>query len=71
VHKAIMDDFVSLHDYDIYVAGRFEMAGAAREEFKVLGAEPSASSAMPTSLSDHGQPQSVDLPPYRLAREGG
>ena len=40
VHKAIMDDFVSLHDYDIYVAGRFEMAGAAREEFKVLGAEP-------------------------------
>jgi len=40
VHKAIMDDFVSLHDYDIYVAGRFEMAGAAREEFKILGAEP-------------------------------
>ena len=40
VHKAIMDDFVSLHDYDIYVAGRFEMAGAAREEFKALGAEP-------------------------------
>ncbi|ENY72948.1 NAD(P)H-flavin reductase [Aeromonas diversa] len=40
VHKAIMDDFVSLHDYDIYVAGRFEMAGAAREEFKLLGAEP-------------------------------
>ncbi|MGL6349120.1 MAG: NAD(P)H-flavin reductase, partial [Aeromonas sp.] len=26
--------------YDIYVAGRFEMAGAAREEFKILGAEP-------------------------------
>ena len=40
VHKAIMDDFVSLHDYDIYVAGRFEMAGAAREEFRILGAEP-------------------------------
>lgn len=40
VHKAIMDDFVSLHDYDIYVAGRFEMAGAAREDFKLLGAEP-------------------------------
>lgn len=40
VHKAIMDDFVSLNEYDIYVAGRFEMAGAAREDFKLLGAEP-------------------------------
>ncbi|MGL5294204.1 MAG: NAD(P)H-flavin reductase [Aeromonas sp.] len=40
VHQAIMDDFVSLHEYDIYVAGRLEMARAAREEFQILGAEP-------------------------------
>jgi len=45
VHKAIMDDFVSLHDHDIYVAGRFEMARVAREEFKILDAEPAGSRA--------------------------
>ena len=37
VHEAIMEDFVSLHDYDLYVAGRFEMAGVAREAFKEKG----------------------------------
>ncbi|ART80709.1 NAD(P)H-flavin reductase [Oceanisphaera avium] len=37
VHEAIMDDFLSLHDYDVYVAGRFEMAGVAREAFKEKG----------------------------------
>ena len=37
VHEAIMADFLSLHDYDLYVAGRFEMAGIAREAFKEKG----------------------------------
>lgn len=37
VHEAIMEDFLSLHDYDVYVAGRFEMAGIAREAFKEKG----------------------------------
>ncbi len=33
VLQAIEADFDSLEDYDIYIAGRFEMAGAARERF--------------------------------------
>ncbi len=33
VLEAVMSDFVCLADYDIYIAGRFEMAGAAREMF--------------------------------------
>ncbi|GAA5648130.1 MULTISPECIES: NAD(P)H-flavin reductase [Vibrio] len=33
VLQAINDDFDSLADYDIYIAGRFEMAGSAREQF--------------------------------------
>ncbi len=33
VLQAINDDFESLADFDIYIAGRFEMAGAAREQF--------------------------------------
>lgn len=33
VLSAIKHDFDSLEDYDIYIAGRFEMAGAAREQF--------------------------------------
>ncbi|WP_423839992.1 NAD(P)H-flavin reductase [Vibrio mytili] len=33
VLEAVSDDFVSLDSYDIYIAGRFEMAGAAREQF--------------------------------------
>ncbi|PSJ43684.1 NAD(P)H-flavin reductase [Zobellella endophytica] len=39
VHEAIMADFPSLTGYDIYVAGRFEMAGVAREAFKEKGIE--------------------------------
>lgn len=33
VLDAVMDDFVSLSAYDVYIAGRFEMAGAARDLF--------------------------------------
>ena len=33
VLQAINEDFASLSEYDIYLAGRFEMAGAAREQF--------------------------------------
>lgn len=40
VHDAIMSDFVSLSDYDVYIAGRFEMAGVAREAFKEKGINP-------------------------------
>ncbi|WP_107852766.1 NAD(P)H-flavin reductase [Oceanimonas marisflavi] len=39
VHEAIMEDFPSLTGYDIYVAGRFEMAGVAREAFKEKGVD--------------------------------
>jgi len=37
VHKAVLADFVSLEPYQVYIAGRFEMAGAAREEFHQQG----------------------------------
>lgn len=40
VHEAIMEDFPSLADYDVYIAGRFEMAGVAREAFKKQGLVP-------------------------------
>ncbi|PMH38657.1 NAD(P)H-flavin reductase [Vibrio sp. 10N.286.49.B3] len=33
VLEAVESDFMSLADFDIYIAGRFEMAGAARERF--------------------------------------
>lgn len=33
VLSAVKEDFDSLEDFDIYIAGRFEMAGAAREQF--------------------------------------
>ena len=33
VLEAVSDDFISLSSYDIYLCGRFEMAGAARELF--------------------------------------
>ncbi|WBA11718.1 NAD(P)H-flavin reductase [Salinivibrio kushneri] len=33
VLEAVMEDFVSLGAYDIYIAGRFEMAGVARDMF--------------------------------------
>jgi NAD(P)H-flavin reductase len=37
VHKAVLEDFVSLEPYKVYIAGRFEMAGAAREDFHNQG----------------------------------
>lgn len=33
VLQAVNSDFESLQEFDIYIAGRFEMAGAAREQF--------------------------------------
>ncbi|MGF1685189.1 NAD(P)H-flavin reductase [Photobacterium japonica] len=33
VLDAVNSDFISLSAYDIYICGRFEMAGAAREQF--------------------------------------
>ncbi|OBT12921.1 NAD(P)H-flavin reductase [Vibrio sp. UCD-FRSSP16_10] len=33
VLQAVMDDFTDLSSSDIYIAGRFEMAGSAREQF--------------------------------------
>ncbi|WP_394389720.1 NAD(P)H-flavin reductase [Shewanella woodyi] len=35
----IRADFVSLNGYDIYIAGRFDMVGAAREVFRSIGVE--------------------------------
>lgn len=41
VLEAVMADFVTLSSYDIYIAGPFAMAGAAREMFcKEKGADP-------------------------------
>jgi NAD(P)H-flavin reductase len=37
VHKAVLNDFTSLSSYQVYVAGRFEMAGVVREEFHQQG----------------------------------
>lgn len=37
VHKAVLEDFVSLEPYHVYVAGRFEMAGIAKEDFHNKG----------------------------------
>lgn len=37
VHEAVMADFVSLEPYQVYIAGRFEMAGVAREDFHTQG----------------------------------
>ncbi|GAA0371407.1 NAD(P)H-flavin reductase [Bowmanella denitrificans] len=37
VHQAILDDFISLEPYQVYVAGRFEMAGVARDAFHQQG----------------------------------
>ncbi|WP_417344784.1 NAD(P)H-flavin reductase [Ferrimonas sp.] len=39
VIDAICSDFVGLGEYDIYIAGRFEMAGAAREAFREHGVD--------------------------------
>lgn len=38
VHQAVLDDFVSLEAYDIYVAGPFAMAGVVRDAFIEQGA---------------------------------
>lgn len=38
VHKAIMNDIVSLEPYDIYMAGRFDMIGIVRDDFITHGA---------------------------------
>ena len=38
VHKVVMDDIDNLADYDIYLAGRFEMVAAVREDFVAQGA---------------------------------
>lgn len=38
VHKAVMEDIISLEPYDIYLAGPFKMAGIAREDFINHGA---------------------------------
>lgn len=39
VHKAVLEDIVSLEPYEIYLAGPFKMAGIAREDFIQQGAE--------------------------------
>jgi NAD(P)H-flavin reductase len=38
VHKAVMQDIVSLEPYDIYMAGRFDMIGIVRDDFIAHGA---------------------------------
>jgi aquacobalamin reductase/NAD(P)H-flavin reductase len=38
VHKAAMEDIKNLGDYDIYLAGRFEMVGTVRTDFVEQGA---------------------------------
>ena len=38
VHHAVLEDFVSLEAYDIYVAGPFAMAGVVRDAFIEQGA---------------------------------
>lgn len=38
VHQVVMADIKNLADYDIYLAGRFEMVGAVRKDFVEQGA---------------------------------
>jgi NAD(P)H-flavin reductase len=38
VHKVVMKDIDNLGDYDIYIAGRFDMVGAVRDDFIARGA---------------------------------
>jgi len=38
VHKVVMNDINNLADYDIYLAGRFDMVGAVRKDFIERGA---------------------------------
>jgi aquacobalamin reductase/NAD(P)H-flavin reductase len=35
----IQSDYVSLNGYDVYIAGRFDMVGAARQRFREMGIE--------------------------------
>ena len=37
VHKVVMNEIENLSDYDIYIAGRFEMAGIVRDDFLKRG----------------------------------
>lgn len=37
VHEAVLADFASLDQYDIYVAGRFEMAAVVRQTLRLRG----------------------------------
>ena len=39
VHKVVMKDISNLADYDIYLAGRFDMVGAVRKDFVAHGAD--------------------------------
>lgn len=39
VHKVVMNDIANLADYDIYVAGRFDMVGVVRTDFVANGAD--------------------------------
>lgn len=39
VHKVVMNDIKNLADYDIYLAGRFEMVGVVRDDFVALGVD--------------------------------
>lgn len=38
LHTTVMEDIDNLSEYDIYIAGRFDMAGIIREDFKAKGA---------------------------------
>jgi aquacobalamin reductase/NAD(P)H-flavin reductase len=40
VHNAVMQDFTSLTDTQVYVAGRFEMAAVIKKAFLPLGLDP-------------------------------
>ena len=39
VHEAVLADFASLDQYDIYVAGRFEMAAVVRQTLRLRGVQ--------------------------------
>ncbi|MEG3766236.1 NAD(P)H-flavin reductase [Alteromonas sp. 14N.309.X.WAT.G.H12] len=41
VHKAVMEDFPDLSNKQIYIAGRFEMAKIARDDFATCGLDTS------------------------------
>ena len=37
VHKVVMNEIENLSDFDIYIAGRFEMVGIVRDDFLKRG----------------------------------